>query len=96
MKSEPTTASYFKAWLLFIVCSVPAGMLVGAVAGGVIGAFIGIACATTGHTEMISVIVRPVGGVVGFIAATISSFFFYRFSTAKLVAKVLQAKDLNS
>lgn len=78
-------SQYFGIWLLFWVCSMVGGFVLGAVGGGIVGAILGAARVDIKTIQLIC-------GGVGFILGIALSYVLFRVFVGNLIVKKAQAR----
>ncbi len=78
-------SEYFVAWLVFWLCGTFGGFLIGAVAGGIVGFFLGAAGVDLNKIKLIC-------GGVGFIIGIPLSYILFRVFVGKMIVKKAEAR----
>lgn len=73
---------YFKAWIIFFLIATIGGMFLGAVAGFIIGAGMGLA-----HMDLR--LIKIVCGIAGFLLSLPLSYFTFRWAVGEFIVKEL-------
>ncbi|MBL0189253.1 MAG: hypothetical protein IPP97_26360 [Candidatus Obscuribacter sp.] len=83
---EVTKVPYLKSWLIYTGINVLGSAIAGFLAGGTLGAIIGVALGSSGHSlNEIRTIVQPIGAIAGFLAGLPVSYFTFKWSVNKFL-----------
>ncbi len=86
----PSGIPYFKAWLIFAISSTALALGVGAAAGFVVGAALGIAGVGVAQ-------IQTIGSILGFVVGLVVSFLMFRWVIDRFIVPAVissQAQNL--